>query len=337
MARLDGRVAAGVPWRRSGPRGSLPEEATKLVAFDSAPFPYHGAVPGTGNAFLNIGEGGRKGHRSRRGRDFWEDETFSDSRVLMHIPNGFDTERPGVMVVFFHGHGATLERDVLSRQQVPAQISASGANAVLLAPQFAVDAPDSSAGRFWEQGGFARFLDEAAKQLARLHGNPAAVSKFASMPVVVVAYSGGFLPAAYALQAGGVQSCVRGVVLLDAMYGEHEKFANWITTMKSSFLVNASSHFTQPQAAALKDMLAGRDVPYGTELKGNLSRGGVTFLSTGPEVKHRDYVTQAWTEAPIKDILSRLPEYRLRNAEPVLSAEAKPARRERSATATARD
>jgi hypothetical protein len=119
-----------------------------------------------------------------------------------------------------------------------------------------------------------------------------------------------------------VQSRVRGVVLLDAIYGEYEKFANWIATTKAAFFVNSSSRFTQPQAAALKRMLADRDVPYGTELKGNLSRGSVTFLSTGPEVNHRDYVTQAWTDAPIKDILSRLPEYRLRDAEPVLSAKA---------------
>ena len=131
------------------------------------------------------------------------------------------------------------------------------------------------------------------------------------MPVVIVAYSGGFAPAAYALQAGGARNRVRGVVLLDAMYGEYEKFANWIATTRSTFFVNASSHFTQGRAAALKRMLADRDVPAGTELKGSLSRGGVAFLATGSEVRHRDYVNQAWTAAPIRDILARLPEYRL--------------------------
>ena len=70
------------------------------------------------------------------------------------------------MVVFFHGHGANLARDVRDRQQVPAQITAAGTNAVLVAPQFAVDAADSSAGKFWEPNGFRRFLDEAAVKLA---------------------------------------------------------------------------------------------------------------------------------------------------------------------------
>ena len=52
-------------------------------------------------------------------------------------------------------------------EQVPAQITAAGVNAVLVAPQFAVNAADSSAGKFWEPNGFKRFLDEVAIQLAR--------------------------------------------------------------------------------------------------------------------------------------------------------------------------
>src|SRR6185436_18306270 len=125
---------------------------------------------------------------------YWEDETYSDDRVLLHIPKGFDIRRPSVIVVFFHGHGATLERDVLRRQRVADQISRSGANAVLIAPQFAVDAADSSAGRFWEPGAFGRFMGEAAQQLGRIHGDRRTVRTFAGTPVVIVAYSGGYLP-----------------------------------------------------------------------------------------------------------------------------------------------
>jgi hypothetical protein len=87
------------------------ESVTKLVEFGTSPFPYDGA---------------------RR--------SYSDRRVHLHIPAGFDARRPAVMVLFF-------ERDVRDRQQVPAQISASDMNAVLVAPQLAVDAADSSVGR----------------------------------------------------------------------------------------------------------------------------------------------------------------------------------------------
>ncbi|WP_375461424.1 alpha/beta hydrolase [uncultured Enterovirga sp.] len=315
------------------PAGGLRQNITRLVQFETAPFPYDGIVPGTQQPFLNTEQGEERGHRTGRGRVLLEQETFSDNRVLTHMPQGFDVDRPGVMVVFFHGHGAILKRDVQNRQQVPAQITASGANAVLVAPQFAVDASDSSAGRFWEQGGFARFLDESAKQLARLQGDPASAEKFAAMPVVIVAYSGGFVPAAYALQAGGAKERVRGVVLLDAIYGEHEKFASWAASTKNGFLVNASTNYTKAQSVGLERLLAARDVTVSTELKPSLSRGGATFLSTGGEHSHRDYVTQAWTAKPIADILSRLPEYRLRGGGDAVATLDSGSRRQRSAAA----
>ena len=68
--------------------------------------------------------------------------------------------------MFFHGNQATLTRDVLERQQTARQLAQSDLNAVLVAPQLAVDAADSSAGNFWRPGAFAQFLDEAESKLA---------------------------------------------------------------------------------------------------------------------------------------------------------------------------
>ena len=82
--------------------------STRLVDFETAPFPYHGVVPGSGRPFLNAGDQNRRGHVTFRGQVLWESQTFSDDRVLLHIPSGFDPNRPAVMVVFFHGHGANL-------------------------------------------------------------------------------------------------------------------------------------------------------------------------------------------------------------------------------------
>ena len=169
---------------------------TQIVAFASSPFPYRGMVPGQGKPFLDVVEGERRGHTSPRGGIYWEEHTYSDRRVLLHVPKGFDMKRPAVVVVFLHGNLARLERDVRDRQQVPRQVAESGLNAVLVAPQFAVDALDSSAGRFWEPGAFAQFLDEAAGRLAQLVGDREARPTFASLPVVLIAYSGGYQPAA---------------------------------------------------------------------------------------------------------------------------------------------
>jgi hypothetical protein len=281
---------------------------TALIDFQTAPFPYDGRMPGSNRPFLDAGEVGPRGHTNFRGRVLWDHDTFGDPRVLLHIPPGFDANKPSVMIVFFHGHGATLSRDVRDRQQVPAQISAAGVNAVLVAPQFAVDAADSSPGKFGDPGGFKRFLDEAAEQLARLHGDPRTRQTFANMPIVIVAYSGGFGPTLSVLDNGGVKPRIRGIVLLDALYSGINKFANWIAENRSGFFVSSYTPHTRGHNADLEQMLRAKSVSYGTELRRDHLAGSVTFLPAG-DISHRDFVTHAWADLPLKDILLRLDEY----------------------------
>lgn len=279
--------------------------ATSLVDFETAPFPYHGLIPGSNRPFLNVSQEGQLGHATFRGRILWEAQTFSDDRVLLHIPPGFDSKRPAVMVVFFHGHGADLARDVRDRQRVPAQITAAGANAVLVAPQFAFDAADSSAGKFWEPDGFKRFLAEAATKLAKLYGTPRSAAAFARMPIVIVAYSGGFGPTLAVLEHGTAGSRLRGIILLDALYSGIDKFADWIANNRSAFFVSAYTPHTASHNEALERLLSERSVPYGFELRPNHIQGMVTFLPAG-DISHRDFVTRAWTDNPVADILARM-------------------------------
>ncbi len=299
-------ASLGVQSRRGLPVDKpLADTRTELVKFASAPFPYEGAVPGTDRPFLNVVEGDQKGHRTSRGRVLWEDQTFSDNRVLLHIPSSFDIDKPAVMVVFFHGHGAELTRDVLNRQQVPEQITMSGVNAVLVAPQFAIDAADSSPGRFWQPGGFGRFVGEAGKKLAQLYGDPKKARQFDSLPVVIVAYSGGFSPAAWSIERGGLGSRLHGIVLMDALYGDLDVFAKWIKHSPSAFLVSAYTSSTRRHNLEFARMLDEEHVPYSTKLGKHLWHGGVALLSTD-SVRHRDFVTRAWTDNPIRDVLAKL-------------------------------
>jgi hypothetical protein len=286
------------------PLGTI-EAKTSLVDFETAPFPYRGTVPGANRPFLDAGQPDARGHVNFRGRMFLESKTFGDDRVLLHIPQGFDPTRPAVMVVFFHGHGATLERDVRDRQRLPDQISAAGLNAVLVAPQFAFDAADSSAGKFWEPDGFKHFLDETARKLAALYGDQRSAAAFANMPIVLVSYSGGFGPTLSVLARGGAQSRIRGLVLLDSLYAGIDQFADWIADNRSTFFVSSYTPHTAHHNADLEHALAERSVPYGTELRHNHLQGMVTFLPAG-DVSHRDFVTHAWTDNPVEDILLRM-------------------------------
>ena len=279
------------------------EDLTTLVSMKSSAFPYYGNNPASEAPFLNVGG---KGHRSYSGRVYWQDQTYNDNRVLVHIPENFDVQKPGVIVVFFHGNGATLERDVRDRQLVPQQISDSGVNAVLLAPQMAVDAADSSAGKFWQPGGFKRFMDESVANLARLYGDPASAKAFEKMPIVIVGYSGGFLPTAWSLEVGGISDRVRGVILLDAIYGELDKFAKWIENHRKGFFVSSYTQGTASRNRELMHMLREKGVTFSEDMSRPLRPGSVFFTETGAGIRHRDYVTQAWTRNPIEEVLVKM-------------------------------
>jgi hypothetical protein len=294
-------LAPTVPYQRP-----FREDRTTLVSLKSSAFPYFGSNPRTDEPFLNISQGERRGHRSYSGRVYWQDETYNDNRVLMHVPENFNIRKPGVIVVFFHGNGATLERDVRDRQLVPKQISDSGANAVLLAPQLAVDAADSSAGKFWQPGGLKRFVTESADHLAKLYGDPAAAKAFANMPVILVGYSGGFVPTAWSLEVGGLGNRVRGVFLLDAVYGELDKFASWIVNNRSGFFVSAYTRYTQRHDRELMQMLRDKGIAISDDMDRPLHPGSVVFVKTPDGVTHRDYVTHAWTENPVREVLLKM-------------------------------
>jgi hypothetical protein len=294
-------LAPQLPFQRP-PRG----DETTLVSLKSSAFPYFGNNPRTEQPFLNVSSGSRQGHRGMGGRVFWQDETFADNRVLMHVPEQFDINKPGVIVVFFHGNGATLERDVRDRQRVPQQISDSGVNAVLLAPQLAVDAADSSAGKFWQPGGLKRFVNESADHLASLYGDPRTAKTFANMPVIIIGYSGGFVPTAWSLEVGGLGNRVRGVFLLDAVYGELDKFASWVENNRSGFFVSSYTHYTAPRDHELMRMLREKGVAVSEDIDQPLKPGSVVFVETPEGVTHRDYVTHAWTRNPLEDVLLKM-------------------------------
>jgi hypothetical protein len=84
--------AQPAPYRVASLAPTLPyqapakEDLTTLVSLKSSAFPYFGNNPRTEAPFLDISRGDRRGHRSYGGRVFWQDQTFSDSRTLMHIP-----------------------------------------------------------------------------------------------------------------------------------------------------------------------------------------------------------------------------------------------------------
>ena len=315
LGRLVGKLAAfsflatGGPAEAAGPSGALPRQKAALFPFASAPFPYHGAQPEDGTEFMDVAAGDRLGHTSPRGGVYYEDRTYSDNRVLVALPAGFDLRKKAAIVVFFHGNNATLQRDVVDRQHVLDQVQNSGFNAALVAPQFAVDALDSSAGRFWQPGAFAQFMGEASIALANLWGSRTARSAFQGLPIILVAYSGGYNPAAYVLAVGGEGKRIHGVMLLDALVAEGDKFVSWIAhNRRSAFFLSAYSEATAGGNAEVEHMLSSHGISYSNGLPTSLSAGNVVFLPSA-DSDHDGFMTEAWVSDPLQWLLNRVPGY----------------------------
>jgi len=299
---------AGARAAASDPQGPLHRMRAAFYRFATAPFPYRGRIP-TGEKFLDTEVDGRLGHESPRGGLYFADTTYSDNRVLLAMPTGFDPSLPAMLVLYFHGNQATLERDVVGRDRVLSQLQASRLNAALIAPQLAVDALDSSAGKFWQRGALARFLAEASGNLADLWGDPNMKKRFAELPVVLVAFSGGYDPLVFGMSLGGASRRIAGIVLLDALYDEFERFADWIKAHnRSAFFLSAYSDDLEVENATLRDLLDERRVRFSTGLPKQLVPGEVAFLET-PGRLHRDYVRRAWVRNPLTDVMNRIPGY----------------------------
>jgi hypothetical protein len=288
----------------------LKEAKIQLVAFNASAFPYRGNLPGTNKPFLDAKDGKRRGHTTLRGDVCWEDTTYSDRRSLLFLPAGYNPQLPSLIVLYLHGQGATLERDVQVRQAVPRQISESGQNIALVAPQLAVDAADSSAGNFWRPGHFAAYIDEAAERLMRLYGDRRAGAHFNAAPVVIVSYSGGYLSTAYALERGGAAHRVKGVILMDSLYGDEDKFAAWAAARRRlAFLLSAFTESTREENVSLQGLLAKWRIPYTNGLPTSLVPGTMAFVPCGGWEMHGDFVTRAWGPDPLKAALALIPGY----------------------------
>ena len=100
------------------------------------------------------------------------------------------------------------------------------------------------------------------------------------MPVIIVGYSGGFVPTAWSLEVGGLGNRVRGVFLLDAVYGELDKFASWIENNRSGFFVSSYTRYTKRHDQELMRMMRDKGIAVSENMDGPLKPGSVVFVET---------------------------------------------------------
>jgi hypothetical protein len=56
-------------------------------------------------------------------------------------------------------------------------------------------------------------------------------------------------------------------------------------------------------------MLTERRVDFSTALPGRLGPGRVAFYATAEEITHAEFVSKAWVDDPLRDLLAKIPGY----------------------------
>ncbi|MBX3185549.1 MAG: hypothetical protein KF819_00985 [Labilithrix sp.] len=155
-----------------------------------------------------------------------------DATVLVFVPHHHRVGRGSnvAAVVHFHGHNTSAERAIVAHQ-LREQLFESKQNAILVVPQLAMLAADSSAGKLETPGGLSRMLADVLRTLdapaVRAATGRAGLGPDATFGnVCLSAHSGGYHAAASCLRSGGVP--IHEVFLFDALYAEVDVFRDWV-------------------------------------------------------------------------------------------------------------
>jgi hypothetical protein len=196
---------------------------------------------------------------------------YRDDTVVVFVPSHYRyrDEEGASLLVHFHGHNTTAERAMVTHE-LREQLADSKQNALLVVPQLAVRAPDSSCGKLESPGALLRLLGEVVATTAhegRITLGDTAFPNDAPLGTLCVsAHSGGYHAAACCLRGGGVD--VRETYLFDALYTEVDAFRDWSMAGRGETLHQRHklvSYFTEGGTTETMNRI----------LRGELERGGV--------------------------------------------------------------
>lgn len=159
------------------------------------------------------------------------DPHYDNSSVDVLVPPGFHTNGPVNLVFFFHGWNSSID-EVQQRFALYRQFSESGAQALLVLPELAWNAPDSYGGKLEQKGGFARMVRELLTVL-KADGE---ISIACPGNIVLTGHSGGYRVIARILRCGDLYANIKEVLLFDALYDLKDQYEGWIQSAAGKFV-----------------------------------------------------------------------------------------------------
>jgi len=147
---------------------------------------------------------------------------YSDSSVLIFAPKKLKAGANVDLIFWFHGWFNKID-SAASRFKLIQQFAAAGSNAVLVLAETTKDAPDSYGGKLENNNVFTRLVTDVLQKLKKEN----VISRSCKPGNILLAgHSGAYRVMAHILQNGNLP--VQEVILFDALYGQTDKFLNWI-------------------------------------------------------------------------------------------------------------
>lgn len=202
-------------------------------------------------------------HKARENGHFYKDifydqeNHYSDSTVLVFIPNYFQLNDSIDYFFYFHGWNNCIDTS-LSRFNLIEQFYSTHKNSIFVFPEGPKKSPDSFGGKLEEKGIFKKLINELNNMLNK-HFN----SEIKTGKITLSGHSGAYRVIAYILMNGGLANKVNSVFLFDALYADTEKFTFWLDNFNGRFInIYTQNGGTKSESENLMNCLTAWDIPY---------------------------------------------------------------------------
>lgn len=168
--------------------------------------------------------------REYNGKTFAWQQHYYDSSVLVYIPAQFNKKLPFKLVFWIHGWYSNID-SAFVRCNLKDALDSCWQNFILLMPEGPKNAPDSYAGKWEKPNQFNLFVADIQQQLLK--------QKLITKPTkntIYAGHSGAYKAIANMLHFGNA-TC-NAVILFDALYGEANKFFNYIKANPNTYFFN---------------------------------------------------------------------------------------------------
>ncbi len=198
-----------------------------------------------------------KGFVGRDGTEYPWFPHYADSSIVVFVPKGFRELREGSnLIVYFHGHMSD-NLTVLERDSLIQAMTAQKVNALLVVPQGPFRARDSFGGKMEDPGGFRRLVEDVLATMQR----EKVVADTKINRICVSGFSGGYRPAAFVLDRGGLGDKITDVFLFDALYANEDFFRTWFLSGTGRLTGAYTDHLSKEYedfAASVREKAADR-------------------------------------------------------------------------------